>query len=151
MNWLLTDTSHHRLTRFVTWSDTVCVLKNYFLSVTSSSISVHGESCFLCERQPDALLLELTAVTPLFKGWPPAAWLQAALPCQLQPERPQLLGRRGRPPLPRQLCSVSCPGGPAGVVGGCKAGRGSTDRGQDTSWRKSKTIGFRDGRKKDFS
>lgn len=95
--------------------------------------------------------LEQTAFAPLFKGRPPAAWLQDASPHQLQSEQPQLLGERGRSPTPQKLHSVSCPGGPAGLPGGCKAGKGSTDRGWEASWKKCKTTGFRDGRKKDFS
>ena len=36
------------------------------------------------------------------------------------------------------------------MQGACAEGRGSTDRGWDTSWRKSKTTGLRDDRKKEI-
>lgn len=62
----------------------------------------------------------------------------------------QLCGETDRYLFPLKLCSMWCHGWPGGVQGGCAVGRGSTDMGWDTSWRKSKTAGFRDDRKKEI-
>lgn len=72
----------------------------FYLWLPHLSVFMESRGACMRGRQTDTLLF-----FPCLKT-APAAWLQAAWPCHLQPEQQQLLGERGT----GDLCKVTYPG-----------------------------------------